>query len=116
MMKDNPEMHTHDLQQDNRSRRADPMLGSMAGNAAQREPKAVIMMQRIDRFESVISRLCSLRDRIQNGDNVPTGVDDKVQENPLPTVATVLNEGPEILQIQYNKMNDLIEQIESELF
>ena len=116
MMKDNPEMHTHDLQQDGRSRRADPMLGSMAATAAQREPKAVTMMNRIDRFEEVILRLCNLRDRIQNGDDVPIGVDAKISEAPVSTVATVLNEGPEILQIQFNKMNDLLEQIESELF
>jgi len=91
-------------------------VNSMVGQGADREPKAVVLMDRIYRMESVINRLCTLRDRIQQG-NIPliTGAEPK-RDSLAPTISSVLNEGPEILQVQFNQMNDIIEGIELELF
>ncbi len=83
---------------------------------ADREPKANLMMNQIERMEAVVSRLCHLRDKIQNG-NIPMAAGVNAKENALAaTVAAVLTEGPEMLQRQFNQMNDIIEQIEQELF
>lgn len=85
--------------------------------AASRESKAVILMDRINRFEEIISRMCDMRDKIQTGQNNPREAPISTNvEQPIPSVVAVLNDGPEILQTQYNKMSDLIEQLETDLF
>ena len=82
---------------------------------AEREPKASALMSQIYRMDNVVERLCHVRDRIQNGD-IPMGSTTTKQDSLAPTIAAVLTEGPQILQTNFNQMNDIIDQIESELF
>lgn len=85
--------------------------------AASREMKATSLMNRINAMEEVIQNMCHLRDRIQTGqDNPPAGNVMVEQERPLPSISLVLTDGSEMLSIQYNKMVDILNQIESELF
>lgn len=86
---------------------------SVAG--AEREPKAVALMSQIHRMEHVVERLCHVRDRIQNG-NIPMGSQTTSKDSLAPTVAAVLTEGPQLLQTNFNQMNDIIDSIEAELF
>ena len=80
-----------------------------------REPKAVALMDQIYRMDHVVKRLCHVRDRIQNG-NIPMASDAAKQHSLAPTVSAVHTEGPQILQTTFNQMNDILDQIESELF
>ena len=114
----------HDLQRRDEVPTAsypNPRLGSMAKAGAQdsdgREPKAVILMERIFRMDGIVNRLVTLRDRITDG-NVPMlhPAEGPCVADKAPSITRVLNEGPEILQAQNNQMMDLLSQIESELF
>lgn len=101
--------------------RAEPMatrvnqLSQSAGCEVEREPKAAALMSQITRMDHIVERLCHLRDRVQNG-NIPMGSSPSKPDSMAPTVSAVLTEGPNMLQTTFNQMNDILDQVESELF
>ncbi len=89
------------------------MLGSAT---AAREPKATILIDRIKQMDIVVNRLQLLRDKIVEGNIPRPGNDKEASIDPAPTLAMVLNDGPEMLQGTFNVLTNLIDQIEQELF
>jgi hypothetical protein len=90
-----------------------------ADSVAQREPKATVMMDKMLALEDIVNRACELRDKVQHGpQGTPNATVAKLTNGPaeMPSVTSVLTTGPEILQSHYNRMMDLIEQIEQDLF
>jgi hypothetical protein len=103
---------------------SDPLIGNMAGamnslsagTQANREPKASQLLHAIQQMESVLDRLCALRDMVEQG-NIPRTEGPQDCPAPFePSVANLLSEGPQVLQGQHNRMMDVITQIESTLF
>ena len=85
---------------------------------AQREPKANVLMNRMLCLEDVINRTCKLRDIVEHGRNHDQDgpeVENKTTLADCPSISAVLDTGPEILQSHYNRMMDLLEQLEERL-
>ncbi len=89
---------------------------AMLGSVAARESKATVLMDRIKQMGIVVNRIQLLRDKIVEGDTPCPDNDKDSAIDPAPTLAMVLNDGPEMLQGTFNVLTDLIDQIEQELF
>jgi hypothetical protein len=89
-----------------------------ADSVAQREPKADTMMSKLLSLEDVVDRMVNLRDKVQHGHVDTTPGIAKLANGPAdhPSITSVLTTGPEMLQSHYNRMMDLIEQVEQDLF
>ena len=86
--------------------------GSEIGVAA-REPKATMLMNNIQRMFQIVEKLEDLQNQIRHGSRIESMT--QKTPTPEPSIQTCLDQGSAMLGETYERLNEIINQIESEL-
>ncbi len=87
------------------------------GEVVERESKPVKLMGAITQMSNAVNQLQNLQNKIRHGCGIDTKVDSKETLEPAidTTVMACLDQGPEILNTQYQALTEIIHALEDEL-